>query len=97
MKAVAKDPIAHRDDKDVIATCERRRPHRRPTRAVLLAAPRSGAAPQQIQQAPDSLVNQYVTNMAQREVLLKRADSAKIGLTPEETATCIATSCRRSR
>ncbi|HEY2026492.1 MAG TPA: hypothetical protein VGG78_05755, partial [Gemmatimonadaceae bacterium] len=41
---------------------------------------------QQIQQAPDSLVNRYVSNLAQREVLLRRADSAKTGLTPEETA-----------
>src|SRR5207244_2405383 len=36
--------------------------------------------------APDSLVNQYVTNMAQREVLLQRADSAKIAVSPEEIA-----------
>jgi hypothetical protein len=41
---------------------------------------------QQIQTAPDSLVRQYVTNMAERELLLQRADSAKVTLTPEEVA-----------
>ena len=34
--------------------------------------------------APDSLVNIYATNMAQRDVLLRRADSAKVNVTPEE-------------
>ena len=30
-------------------------------------------------------MRQYVKNMAQREVLVKRADSAKMGPTPEES------------
>jgi hypothetical protein len=53
---------------------------------VLLASPQNSRLMQQIQSAPDSLVKQYVTNMAQREVLLRRADSAKVVLTPEEVA-----------
>ena len=53
---------------------------------MLLASPQNGRLMQQIQTAPDSLVRQYVTNMAERELLLQRADSAKVTLTPEEVA-----------
>ena len=86
MKSVAKDPMAHRKDNTAIATYTGGTLTAGRLANVLLAAPRSGQLMQQIQQAPDSLVNQYVTNMAQREVLLRRADSAKVGLSPEEVA-----------
>ena len=85
-KAVAKDPMAHRNDKTAVATYKGGTLTSGRLAMVLLATPRSGQLMQQIQQAPDSMVNQYVTNMAQREVLLQRADSAKVGLSPEETA-----------
>jgi hypothetical protein len=39
---------------------------------------------QQIPSAPDSLLKPFIKNMAQREVILQRADSAKIDVTPEE-------------
>jgi hypothetical protein len=83
---VAKDPMAHRKDNSAVATYSGGTLTAGRLATVLLAAPRSGQLMQQIQQAPDSVVNQYVTNMAQREVLLRRADSAKVGLSPEETA-----------
>ena len=86
MKAVAKDPMAHRNDKTSVASYTGGNLTAGRLAMVILAAPRSGQLTQQIQQAPDSLVNQYVTNMAQREVLLRRADSAKVGLSPEELA-----------
>ena len=86
MKAVAKDPMAHRNDKTTVASYSGGSVTAGRLAMVLLAAPRSGQLTQQIQQAPDSLVTQYVTNMAQREVLLHRADSAKVGLSPEELA-----------
>jgi peptidyl-prolyl cis-trans isomerase D len=85
-KTVAKDPMAHRKDNAAVATYTGGTLTAGRLATVLLAAPRSGQLMQQIQQAPDSVVNQYVTNMAQREVLLRRADSAKVGLSPEETA-----------
>jgi peptidyl-prolyl cis-trans isomerase D len=85
-KAVAKDPMAHRNDKTAVATYKGGTLTSGRLAMVLLATPRSGQLMQQIQQAPDSMVNQYVTNMAQREVLLQRADSAKVALSPEETA-----------
>jgi peptidyl-prolyl cis-trans isomerase D len=86
MKAVAKDPMAHRSDNTAVATYTGGTLTAGRLAMTLLAAPRSGQLTQQIQQAPDSLVTQYVMNMAQREVLLRRADSAKTGLSPEELA-----------
>jgi hypothetical protein len=85
-KTVAKDPMAHRNDKTAVATYSGGTLTAGRLAMTLLAAPRSGQLTQQIQQAPDSMVNQYVINMAQREVLLRRADSAKAGLSPEELA-----------
>jgi hypothetical protein len=84
MKTVAKDPMEHRKDKTAVATYDGGTLTAGRLAMVLLATPRSAQLMQQIQQAPDSLVTQYVTNMAQREVLLRRADSAKVGLSPEE-------------
>ena len=86
MKVVAKDPMEHRNDKTVVATYSGGDLSAGRLALVLLSAPQSGRIAQQIQSAPDSLVRQYVTNMAQREVLVHRADSAKMGPTPEEVA-----------
>ena len=84
MKEVAKDPISNRMSKTVLATFTGGELTAGRIALVLLASPQSGRLVQQIQGAPDSLVTQYVTNMTQREVLLKRADSSKVVVTPEE-------------
>lgn len=84
MKAVAKDPLGHRSDKAVLATYSGGEITAGRIAMVVMATPQSGRLTQQILSAPDSMVNMYVTNMAQREVLLRRADSAKAGLSPEE-------------
>ncbi|MEP6621600.1 MAG: peptidylprolyl isomerase [bacterium] len=86
MKEVAKDPLGHRNDKTVLATYTGGSLTAGRLALVLLASPQSARLSQQIQGAPDSLVSQYVTNMAQRDVLLHRADSAKVNVTPEELA-----------
>ncbi|MDB4884694.1 MAG: PpiC-type peptidyl-prolyl cis-trans isomerase [Gemmatimonadetes bacterium] len=85
-KAVAKDPLAHRKDNTVLASYNGGTLTAARLAQFMLASPQSGRLSQQIQTAPDSLVNQFVTNQTQRELLLKRADSAKAGLTPEEIA-----------
>jgi parvulin-like peptidyl-prolyl isomerase len=85
-KALAKDPIAHRNDKDVIATWSGGDFTAGKLAGVLMSDPRAAQLSQQIQQVPDSVVRLYVKQMAEREVLLKRADSAKMGPTPEEYA-----------
>jgi parvulin-like peptidyl-prolyl isomerase len=86
MKEVSKDPMDHRNDNSVLATYSGGDLTAGRLALVLLASPQNSRLMQQIQSAPDSLVKQYVTNMAQREVLLRRADSAKVVLTPEEVA-----------
>jgi parvulin-like peptidyl-prolyl isomerase len=83
-KAIAKDLMEHRNDKTVLATYNGGELTASKLASFMLANPRSQQLTQQIQSAPDSLVKQFVTNQAQRELLLKRADSAKVGLTPEE-------------
>jgi peptidyl-prolyl cis-trans isomerase D len=83
-KAIAKDPISHRNDKTVLATYTGGELTASKLAMFMLANPRSQQLTQQIQTAPDSLVKQFVTNQTQRELLLKRADSAKIAMTPEE-------------
>ena len=85
-KTVAKDPIAHRNDRDVIATSTAGDLTAGKLASVLLSDPRAAQITQQIQQVPDSVVRMYVKQIAEREILLKRADSAKVGPTPEEYA-----------
>ncbi|MFL5606189.1 MAG: peptidylprolyl isomerase [Gemmatimonadaceae bacterium] len=87
VKAVAKDPMEHRKDKTVLATYNGGSYTAGRLATFLLAAPRSAQLAQQIQTAPDSLLRKFAMNQAQREVLLRRADSAKTGLTPEELNT----------
>ena len=84
MKEVAKDPIAARASKTVLATYNGGELTAGRIALVLLASPQSGRLVQQIQGAPDSIVSQYVTSMTQRDVLLKRADSSKVTAAPEE-------------
>ena len=85
-KAIAKDPLGHRKDNTVLATYTGGSLTAARLAQFMLATPQSGRLAQQIQTAPDSLINQFVTNQTQRELLLKRADSAKAGLNPEELA-----------
>ena len=86
VKEVAKDPVSNRNSKAVVATFNGGELTAGHLAMILLATPQSGRLMQQIQGAPDSLVAQYATNMAQREVLLKKADSAKVVVKPEELA-----------
>ena len=85
VKAVAKDPIAHRGDRTVLATYKGGSYTAGKLAMFLLGARGSGQLAQQIQAAPDSLLKRFVLNQTQREILLRRADSAKAGLSPEES------------
>jgi parvulin-like peptidyl-prolyl isomerase len=86
VKSLAKDPLGHRNDKTVLATYNGGELTAGKLAMFLLSNPRSGQLAQQIQAAPDSLVKQFVLNQTQRELLLRRADSAKVGLTDQELA-----------
>ncbi len=86
MKEIAKDPLTMRTSKTVLATYKGGELTAGRLALVILASPQSSRLTQQIAGAPDSLVTQYVRNMAQRDVLLQRADSAKVVMSPEELA-----------
>jgi peptidyl-prolyl cis-trans isomerase D len=84
VKEIAKDPLAKRGDTHEVASYNGGKLTVGRLALIMLSTPQSGRLMQQIQSAPDSLVNIYATNMAQRDVLLRRADSAKITLGAEE-------------
>jgi hypothetical protein len=85
-KAIAKDPISHRHDSDVIATWVGGDFTAGKLATIIFSDQRGAQLSQQIQTLPDSIIRRYVEQMAQRELLLKRADSAKMGPTPEQMA-----------
>jgi peptidyl-prolyl cis-trans isomerase D len=86
VKTLAKDPIAHRNDREVLATWSGGDLTAGKLATIMYSDPRAAQLTQQIQQVPDSIVKRYVAQMAQRELLLKRADSAKLGPNAEEYA-----------
>ena len=83
-KAAARDLTAHRDDDDVIATFKGG--NLTVGRLVMWVEsyPPQMRLAEQMGQAPDSLVQQFVKSVARNEVMLQKADSAGIKLTPEE-------------
>jgi parvulin-like peptidyl-prolyl isomerase len=85
-KTIAKDPISHRHDSDVIATWKGGDFTAGKLATIILSDPRGAQLSQQIGTLPDSIIRRYVEQMTQRELLLQRADSAKMGPTPEQVA-----------
>jgi hypothetical protein len=85
-KTVAKDPVSHRHDSDVIATWKGGNFTSGQIASIIFSDPRGAQLSQQIQTLPDSIIRRYVEQMAQRELLLQRADSAKMGPTPDQVA-----------
>lgn len=83
-KAAARDLGAHRKDTDVLAT------YKGGSLTVgrfvmwVESYPPQMRLPEQMSQAPDSLVQQFVKSIARNEVMLDKADSAGVKLTPEE-------------
>jgi hypothetical protein len=84
VKAAAKDFAAHRRDKDVLATFKDG--SLTVARFVMWAEmmPPQNRIAYNIGQSPDSIVRQFVRSLTRNEVLLKKADSAGIVITPEE-------------
>jgi len=83
-KAAAGDPAKHHDDNAVLATYKGGDLTTNEFLGWLETFPPNMQVTRQLQQAPDSLVRQFVSSIAQREVMLEKADSAKIGLSAEE-------------
>jgi len=84
VKAAARDFSQHRKDSDVLATFkDGSLTLGRFVRWVEMMPPNARIA-QNITSAQDSIVRQFVRSITRNEVLLKKADSAGVVITPEE-------------
>ena len=85
VKAIAASPEAHRDDKTVIATSVMGDFTAGRAAKWVTAFPDPQRLRQQIQQAPDSQLPEFVKAVVRNELLLRQADSAKVTLDTAET------------
>ena len=85
VKAVATDPDGHKDDKTVIATSIMGDFTAARAAKWISAFPNPPQIRQQIQQAPDSMLPDFVKAVVRNELLLRQADSAKVTLDSSET------------
>lgn len=84
VKAIASAPDAHRDDKTVIATSVLGDFTAARAAKWITAFPNPQALRQQIQQAPDSALPEFVRAIVRNDLLLRQADSAKVTLDTAE-------------
>jgi peptidyl-prolyl cis-trans isomerase D len=85
-KTVAQNIRAHRDDDAVMATTSKGDFTAGRFAHWLETIPAQANVPQQLAQAPDSLVTQFIKQMVRSDLLLRQADSAKVGLDTAELA-----------
>jgi hypothetical protein len=85
IKALAAEPDAHRNDKAVVATSALGDLTVARTGQWITAFPNPPQIRQQLQQAPDSLIPEFVKAVIRNDLLLHQADSAKITLDTAET------------
>ena len=85
VKAVASDPDGHKDDKTVIATSTIGDFTAARAAKWITAFPNPAQLRQQIQQAPDSMLPDFVKAIVRNDLLLRQADSAKVTLDTAET------------
>lgn len=84
-KGAARELAAHRSDDDAIASFKGGNLSVGRFVQWVESYPPGMRIPQQLAQAPDSLVRNFVLSVARNEVMLKKADSAGIKMSPEET------------
>jgi hypothetical protein len=84
VKALAASPDAHREDKTVIATSTAGDFTAGRAAQWITAFPNPQQLRQQIQQAPDSMLPEFVKAVVQRDLMLRQADSAKVALDTAE-------------
>lgn len=84
-KAAARDLAGHRDEDDVLATFKGGNLTVGRLVMWIESYPPQMRLAEQMSQAPDSLVQQFVKSVARNEVMLQKADSAGVKLTPEES------------
>ena len=85
-KAVAASVDEHYKDTKVLATSTAGDLTAGRVARWISGVPNSPQLRAQLQQAPDSMLKMFIASLARQELLLKQADSAKVTLTPEETA-----------
>jgi hypothetical protein len=83
-KAAAIDEANHRKDNAVLATFKGGELTVARFLMWLDQFPANQRIPVQMQQAPDSLINQFLKSITTNELLMKKADSLHVTLTPEE-------------
>jgi hypothetical protein len=86
-KEAAQDLSGHRSKNDVMATFKGGNLTVAEFVRWVESYPPQARLPQQMAQAPDSLVRQFVKSIARNEVMLTKADSAGIKMTPGELDT----------
>ena len=81
LRSVAKDLEAHRDDRTVVASSTAGNLQASRVAQFIRSIPPQNQMQlrQAIAQYPDSLLNQFIKRMVQQDLLLKMADSAKLG------------------
>lgn len=83
-KVAALDPASHRKDNDVLATFNGGTLTVSRFLMWLDQFPPNQRIAQQMQSSPDSIVQMFLKNLTTNEVLLRKADSLHVTLTPEE-------------
>jgi hypothetical protein len=87
MKNVAKEATKHRTDKTVLATFNGGDLTVADFLSWVETAPPQQQILQRIPQAPDSVLKPFAKQLAVQQVLLKRANDAKVDITPKERET----------
>lgn len=83
-KSAVTDPIKHRKDNTVMATFKGGDLNVSQFLGWVETMPPQMQVARQLPQLPDSTIKRFVSSMAERELMLQKADSAKITLSPEE-------------
>jgi hypothetical protein len=85
-KAAVTDAAKHRRDNTVLASYKGGELTVAEFLGWVESMPPQMQVQRQLPQAPDSIVKSFVSSMTQREVMLDKADSAKITMSPDEQA-----------
>jgi parvulin-like peptidyl-prolyl cis-trans isomerase-like protein len=86
IKEAAKDPTKHRDDKSTLATFKGGELTVADFLGWMESVPPQQQILQRIPQAADSQLKPFVKSVAVQQLMLRRADSAKVQLPPEDRA-----------
>jgi peptidyl-prolyl cis-trans isomerase D len=87
IKDAARDPSKHRSDKGTLATFKGGELTVQDFMAWMETVPPQQGIMQRIPSAPDSMLKPFIKEVALQQVLLRRADSAKVTLKDEDKAT----------